>query len=210
MCQIKTTKDEKEVTCGKELSGVYSSKYMKKHLKMHHKAAFQKFEQEEGERKIAESSMKKKDTTLVSQSQMSIKQALKSNFYPKDSKKQLAITRKLAVFVRTTNAPISVVDGPEFRDLLTETNGQYEIPGRKKVAKEIENVYTELKHTISLVLQNAKRINFCCDIWSKQGMTASFLGITVHCFTFYEKKRHSITLAVRRFELISTYRRENS
>ena len=102
--------------------------------------------------------MKKKDTTLVSQSQMSIKQALKSNFYPKDSKKQLAITRKLAVFVGTTNAPISVVDGPEFRDLLTETNGQYEIPGRKKVAKEIENVYTELKHTISLVLQNAKRI----------------------------------------------------
>lgn len=65
---------------------------------------------------------------------------------------------------------------------------------------EIEKVYTDLKHTILLVLQNAKRINFCCDIWSKQGMTASFLGITVHCFTFYDKKRHSITLAIRRFE----------
>ena len=102
VCQVKTTKDEKEVTCGKELSGVYSSN-MKKHLKMHHKAAFQKFEQEEGKRKIAESSMKK-DTTLVSQSQMSIKQALKSKFYPKDSKKQLAITRKLAVLVGATNA----------------------------------------------------------------------------------------------------------
>ena len=59
-------------------------------------------------------------------------QALKSNFYPKDSKKQLAITRKLVVFVGATNAPISVVDGPEFHNLLTEKNGQYMIPGRKK------------------------------------------------------------------------------
>ena len=50
MCQVKTTKDEKEVTCGKELRGVYSSN-IKKHLKMHHKAAFQTFKQEEGERK---------------------------------------------------------------------------------------------------------------------------------------------------------------
>ena len=199
VCQVKIIKDEKEEICGKELSGVYSSN-MKKHLKIHHKAAFEKFEEEEGERKIVESSMKKKDSTLVSHSQMTIKQALKSNLYPKDSKKQLAITRKLAVFVGATNAPISVVDASEFRDFMKEMNAQYDIPGRKKVAKEIEKVYIELKHTISLVLQNAKRINFCCDIWSKQGMTASFLGITVHCFTFYDKKRHSITLAVRRFE----------
>ena len=204
VCQVKITKDEKEVTCGKELSGFYSSN-MKKHLRMHHKAAFQKFEQQEGERKKAESSMKKKDSTLVSQ--MTIKQVLKSNHYPKDSKKQLAITKKLAVFVGATNVPLSVVDGSEFRDFLTEMNEQYDIPGRKKVAKEIERVYTELKHTILLVLQNAKRINFCCDIWSKQGMTASFLGITVHCFTFRDKKRHCITLAVKRFESPHTGKR---
>ena len=80
VCQVKITKDEKEVTCGKELSGFYSSN-MKKHLRMHHKAAFQKFEQQEGERKKAESSVKKKDSTLVSQ--MTIKQVLKSNRYPK-------------------------------------------------------------------------------------------------------------------------------
>ena len=197
VCQVKITKDEKEVICGKELSGVYSSN-MKKHLKMHHKEAFQKFEKEEGERKEAESSMKRKDSTLVSQ--MTMKQVLKPTLLPKDSKKQLAITKKLAIFVGATNAPLSVVDGPEFRDFLTEMNKQYDIPGRKKIGKEVEKVYTELKHTISLVLQNAKRISLCCDIWTKQGMTASFLGITVHCFTFHDKKRHSITLAVRRFE----------
>ena len=104
VCQVKITKDEKQVTCGKELSGVYSSN-MKKHLKMHHREAFQKFEKEEGERKKPESSMKRKDSTLVSQ--MTIKQVLKQNHFPKDSKKQLAITKKLAIFVGATNAPHS-------------------------------------------------------------------------------------------------------
>lgn len=128
MCQVKIAKDEKEVVCGKELSGVFSSN-MKKHLRIHHKAVFQKCEQEEGEKKIAESSMKKKDSTIVKQ--MTIKQALKSDIYPKDSKKQLAITRNLAVFVGATNVSISVVDGPEFRDLLTEMNGMTFLVERK-------------------------------------------------------------------------------
>ena len=43
-------------------------------------------------------------------------------------------------------------------------------------------------------------MSICSDVWTKQGMTASFLGVTVHCFTYSDKKRHNITLAVRRFE----------
>ena len=61
-------------------------------------------------------------------------------------------------------------------------------------------MYSDLQHNISLVLEQTKRISICCDIWSKQGMTASFLGVIVHCFTVHDRKRHSITLAVKRFE----------
>ena len=38
-------------------------------------------------------------------------------------------------------------------------------------------------------------------------MTASFLGVTIHCFTFHEKQRHNILLAVRRLESPHTGRR---
>ena len=107
------------------------------------------------------------------------------NLYPKDSKKQLAITKKLAIFVGATNTLLSMIDSPEFHDFLAEINGQYNIPGRKKLGDEIQRVYAELKHTISDVLHHANRISICCDIWSKQGMTASFLGVTVHCFTLF-------------------------
>ena len=35
------------------------------------------------------------------------------------------------------------------------------------------------------------------DIWSKPGMTASFLGITAHYFSPNDNQRHTVTLAVR-------------
>jgi len=102
--------------------------------------------------------------------------------------------------VGATNIPLSMIDSPEFHDFLVEINGQFNIPGRKKLGDEIEKVYAELKHSISDVLHQANRISICCDIGSKQGITASFLRVNVHCFTFNNKKCHSITLVVRRFE----------
>ena len=144
----------------------------KKHLKLQHKEPFKKFEEEQNEK-------------------------LSPTLYPKDSK---PIIRKLALFVGSTNVPLCVVDCPEFRDLLTEMDCQYNIPYRKKLGQEIDQVYSDLQHNIFLVLEQTKRISICCDIWSKQGMTASFLGVTIHCFTVHDKKRHSITLAVNHFE----------
>ena len=38
----------------------------------------------------------------------------------------------------------------------------------------------------------------CADVWSKKGMTASYLGLYAHFFTKSDHRRHSVTLAVRR------------
>ena len=199
VCQVSIEKEGAEpVICGKELKGSYASN-MKKHLKQKHKEAFTKLEQEEQKRQRTEVAKRKGKESGCS-SQTTIQEALRPSSYPEGSKKQLAITKKLAIFVGATNVPLSLVDCPEFHDLLKEMDKQYAIPGRKKLGKEIEMVYRKLKNNISLTLEKAKRVSICTDIWSKQGMTASFLGVTAHFFTFIDKKRHSITLAVKRFE----------
>ena len=38
----------------------------------------------------------------------------------------------------------------------------------------------------------------CTDIWSKPGLTASFLGITAHYFSHQDSQCHIVTLAVSR------------
>ena len=44
-------------------------------------------------------------------------------------------------------------------------------------------------------MSKARRINICTNLWSKKGMTASFIGITAHFFANH--KRHNATIAVR-------------
>ena len=163
VCQVCVQKEGKKDICGKTLNGTFTSN-MKKHLKVCHKEAYKKFEQEENERQKKSNGVRRLNSTLASSSQMTIKDFLKPTLYPKDSKKQLAITKKLAIFIGATNVPLSLVDCPEFRDLMKEMDKQYDIPGRKKLGKDVESLYIKLKQNVSLSLGNAKRISLCSDI----------------------------------------------
>ena len=60
-------------------------------------------------------------------------------------------------------------------------------------------MFTELRAKLASCLQYAHLISICADIWSKPGMTASFLGVTAHYFSHQDNQHHSVTLAVRRF-----------
>ena len=74
-------------------------------------------------------------TTTDSMRQTSILNAIKPALYPKDSNKQQEITKMLAIFVGATNVPSSLIECPEFHDLLKELDKHYDIPGRKRLGK---------------------------------------------------------------------------
>ena len=68
------------------------------------------------------------------------------------------------------------------------------MPGRFKIARELDMLFDRKS------LDSAERISLCADIWSKKGMTASFLGLTAHYYSRSKKAKCNITIAVRRFE----------
>ena len=192
VCQVLISKPDEE--CGKELRGMYASN-LKKHLEKQHLDQYKQL-QKESQRKDATTRKQKSDAVTQPNRDLQELFEVTPKYYDKDSKKQLAITKKLAIFVGSTNVLLSLIDRPELRDLLAEMDQQYQVPHRKKLGEEIEKVYNGLKQRIQEILGRTRRCTFCSDIWSKKGMSASFLGITVHD----DKKKHSITLAVRRFE----------
>ena len=53
-------------------------------------------------------------------------------------------------------------------------------------------------------LQSANMISLCCDIWSKKGLTSSYLGVTAHFFSRSDQQQHTVTLAVRRLTTAHT------
>ena len=84
------------------------------------------------------------------------------------------MTKKLAVFIGATNVPLNLVEKAEFRDLLTELDCHYPVPGRAKISKEIDKIVTDLKGKIASFLQSSRCVNICADIWSKKRNDASF------------------------------------
>jgi len=55
-----------------------------------------------------------------------------------------------------------------------------------------------MKTNIQAFISKAPKVSLCADIWTKKGMSSSYLGVTAHFFTQHDHMRHRVTLAVRR------------
>ena len=120
-----------------------------------------------------------------------LEQSLKSQkLYHKESERYKAIIRKLAIFVGSVNAPNSLVTKPEYCDPLTTADPRYIVPGRMALSREINKVLVDSKANIGPYLQDARKASITADIWSKKGLTSSYMGITAHFFSPKDHYHH--------------------
>ena len=73
-----------------------------------------------------------------------------------DSERQKSITKELAIFLGSTNTPISIVENDRFKKLIQTLDNRYELPGRGKMGKDI-TVITKMKEVISSYLQGRRK-----------------------------------------------------
>ena len=76
---------------------------------------------------------KKSNHSATELSQTVLKQSklldcIQSKKYDPESRKHVALTQRLALFVGANNVTLHLVDNEEFRELLTEFDPQYQIP----------------------------------------------------------------------------------
>ena len=123
---------------------------------------------------------------MTHKNQQILTSMLNSTPYTKDSTKYKQLTKKLAVFVGCSNVATL---HQEFHELLHELDPRYIVPGRAAIRTELSRVLAQVKTKISQVLKKARKIHLCCDIWSKKGMTESFIGITAHFFANHQRAK---------------------
>lgn len=176
------------------LAGKFATN-LKGHLRKYHPKEYQQVltKEETAKEKAA---VKKHRAPRI---QMTLGEALQSHQkYDTKSQRYQLITRKLAVYVGSTSAPISLVENEEFQSLVGTLDPRYPVPSRTLIGKEIDKVMVDLKANIMRYLLEAQKVSLCTDIWTKRGMTSSYLGVTAHFFSRRDHKRHRVTLAVRR------------
>ena len=91
---------------------------------------------EEIKKHNAELQAKKKETSRDYQSTLR-ESFTKRTGYTKNSHQYKAITRKLAIFVGSSNVANRIVENLEFVDLLKTMDPRYPVPGRTALSKEL-------------------------------------------------------------------------
>ena len=173
---------------------------LRKHLEKSHSEAFKELEKKEEEKKQREGQSEKAKKSKSPMSPQSI-EACFSNKKPYDngSARYCSISRKLSILIGTSNVPNSLVATVKFQEFANELNPRYVVPGRTAMNKELDLLLQELKGKIRSHLDEAGRIAIIIDIWTKKGMSESFLGVMAHSFLRKSHKRFKATLAVRNF-----------
>ena len=166
--------DGEDALCNKSFKGKFTTN-LKLHLKKEHFEEYrlldaeEKKKREETGKRLSKSKVKSKCSTSSSLFQSTIPTiANQKKPYDPQSTKQKSITKKLAVFVGASNVPISLVENVEFQELLCDLDPRYQMPGRFKITKELDMLYSNLKKDLRELLNSAERISLCADIWSKK------------------------------------------
>jgi hypothetical protein len=107
--------------------------------------------------------------------------------------------QRLVRLVSTTSVPISIIEKQEFRELIWFLDEKIPIPGRIGLVNECLKYFKESKQEIMSKIENCDIISLGADIWSKRGLSESYLGITAY---FYDKTReikYVLTLGLKLF-----------
>ena len=197
---------EDGTVCGHTMNGKWPTNIMK-HLDKEHKEIAKEIRELKEKLEAAKESAKLKMTNSSrKQGQLTLEAALsQSNPYSVDSNKYKMITRKVAIFVASANVPNRLVEDPQFKQLLMELDPRYVVPSRTVIMKEIAKVKTAMKEAISKYIRSARKIHITGDIWTKRGMTSSYLGLTAHFVSAQET--HKAVLAVR--QIFGSHTAEN-
>ena len=153
----------------------------------------------EEQKKKTQSSSKVGGKPSASTKQLTVAESFKGKpAYSPTSERYLMITRQLAIFVGGTNVPNSIVENEAFMSFVKSLDSRYPVPGRALISKEIDKVVITLKQNMLALMSQARKIALCADIWSKKGLTSSYLGVTAHFFSRKDHRKHVVTLCVKR------------
>ncbi|CAB4474016.1 unnamed protein product [Rhizophagus irregularis] len=149
--------------CEKMLAWCGSPSSMKTHLSGMHKitkAIAMRYEEEELE------NLKKPDNIIN----------------PHDSSKQKSLTKNVIGFVIGTVQPLSIVEDPDFINMINGFDERYKVPCIKTLKDRIFTAYEIGKNTLKSQFMQVQDISLTLDAWSSPAHLP-YLGITAHWLT---------------------------
>uniref|UniRef100_H3BA99 HAT C-terminal dimerisation domain-containing protein n=2 Tax=Latimeria chalumnae TaxID=7897 RepID=H3BA99_LATCH len=164
-----------------------------KHLEKHHYREYQEYKRQKNEQQTTPPFGRRNVSPAGAASgakQLTLAESLQpKKSYSANDPKQQEITSALAMVFSANSWPHSLIEDELFRFALSVMDSRYVFPARDEMKKAITGQTEKLKEEMAERLKKAHKISICVDLWTKQSLSESYIGVTAH---FYDKEKNSV------------------
>ena len=119
--------------------------------------------------------------------------------YEKDHPKQRRFSHQLSLLFGANSIPNNLIINEDLTRCFEIADPKLNCPGRKALESSIDQLMDRIKNNICQRLERASKICVSSDIWTKRGMTSSYLGVLATYYDSNEERKVNAVLAVRKF-----------
>lgn len=124
----------------------------------------------------------------------------KTKPYDSNSRKCKDLNSALSFLFASQTLPHLLVESQEFKYFVQLLDPKYELPNRRQLSSNISDLYKLLKETILSELKEVQKVCVVLDIWTKKGLSESYLGVLIKYFEPMMAKRRMALIAVQKLD----------
>lgn len=121
---------------------------------------------------------------------------LSASKYKPDSKEQQTKEEAIAKWIGCTGLPVTTVEDEDFILMMETMDKKLTVPKKTKISNLIEKLYEAESQKFKRRLAAVRKVSIGIDLWTKKGLTASFLAISSCFFCTELQKPQHILLAL--------------
>lgn len=107
--------------------------------------------------------------------------------YKPDAKEQKALETAMAKWIGRSGLPARTVEDEDFVEMMRQADKRFNMPKKTKINNLINKYYNDKKVECREQVAAARQLTIGLDIWTKQGLTASFLAVSACLFCNLKK-----------------------
>ena len=178
--------------CNKELQGKKPSN-LRRHVQTIHKDTFMEYLTENDKKKMK---LDENNFSMIGNQANNNRVISK---YAKQDKIQKKFMENMISLVATSSISLSLVDKNEFVKMIFDIDPKINILGRKCLVNGTLQEFSKSQIKIKNILKNTYGITIGADIWSKKGLSESYISVTAHCISSIDNEKKVICLGLKLF-----------
>ncbi|KAI7804112.1 putative zinc finger BED domain-containing protein 4-like, partial [Triplophysa rosa] len=112
------------------------------------------------------------------------------------SPEQISKEKMIAQWIARSGLPVRTVEDDAFIHMIESIDKRLAVPKKTKINNLVDQLYDDEKQKFRKQLTKVRKITLGLDIWTKRGLTASFLAISACYFCPQEEKAKHILLTL--------------